>query len=159
VSWATYAPGVKESAGNPKGSGSTGHGNRYLARVLGEAAVAASKIDTFLGERYRQIAPRRGKQRAILAVGRSILVIVWHLLSDPEAHFHDLGAGLLPHPPAGGPRRQGHPGTRRLAGTMNAAWTRLRCAPPGAAACLLTVDFPVRTRSQVQVQPGPLHRL
>jgi transposase len=94
VSWAKFAPGVKESAGNPKGSGSTGHGNPYLARVLGEAAVAASKTDTFLGERYRRIARRRGKRRAIVAVGRSILVIVWHLLSDPEVHFHDLGAGF-----------------------------------------------------------------
>jgi hypothetical protein len=74
-----------------KGRGSTGHGNPYLARVLGEAAVAASKTDTFLGERYRRIARRRGKKKAIVAVGRSILVIVWHLLSDPDARFHDLG--------------------------------------------------------------------
>jgi hypothetical protein len=87
-------PGVKESAGKPKGSSSTGHGNPYLARVLGEAAVAASKTDTFLGERYRPIARRRGKRRAIVAVGRSILVIAWHLLSNPEARFHDLGAGF-----------------------------------------------------------------
>jgi transposase len=94
VSWAKFAPGVKESAGKHKGSGSTGHGNPYLARVLGEAAVAASKTDTFLGERYRRIARRRGKRRAIVAVGRSILVIVWHLLADPTARFQDLGAGF-----------------------------------------------------------------
>jgi transposase len=91
ASWARFAPGVKESAGRIKGTGSTGHGNRYLARGLGEAAVAAGKTDTFLGERYRRIARRRGKKRAIVAVGRSILVIIWHLLSDPEARFHDLG--------------------------------------------------------------------
>src|SRR5215210_5359899 len=42
VSWAKFAPGVKESAGKRKGSGSTGRGNPYLARVLGEAAVSAS---------------------------------------------------------------------------------------------------------------------
>jgi transposase len=94
VSWAKFAPGVSESAGKHKGRGSTGRGNPYLARVLGEAAVAASKTDTFLGERYRRIARRRGKQRAIVAVGRSILVIVWHLLSDPTVRFHDLGAGF-----------------------------------------------------------------
>jgi transposase len=94
VSWAKYAPGVKESAGKRKGRGSTGYGNPYLARVLGEAAVAASKTNTFLGERYRRIARRRGKQRAIVAVGRSILVIVWYLLSDPTVRFHDLGAGF-----------------------------------------------------------------
>jgi transposase len=92
ASWARFAPGVKESAGKRKGTGATGHGNRYLARALGEAAVAAGKTDTFLGERYRRIAKRRGKKRAIVAVGRSILVIIWHLLSDPEARFHDLGS-------------------------------------------------------------------
>lgn len=91
-SWARFAPGVKESAGKKKGRGGTGHGNRYLARVLGEAAVAAGKTDTFLGERYRRIARRRGKKKAIVAVGRSILVIIWHLLSDPEARFTDLGS-------------------------------------------------------------------
>ena len=92
ASWAKFTPGVKESAGKKKGTGSTGHGNRYLARVLGEAAVAAGKTDTFLGERYRRIARRRGKKKAIVAVGRSILVIIWHLLSDPEARFTDLGS-------------------------------------------------------------------
>src|SRR5215216_6521434 len=94
VSWAKFAPGVKESAGNPKGTATTGHGNPYLARVLGEAAVAAGRTDTFLGERYRRIARRRGANKAIVAVGRSILVIVWHLLADPEARFCDLGAGF-----------------------------------------------------------------
>jgi transposase len=91
-SWARFSPGIKESAGRKKGNGATGHGNRYLARVLGEAAVAAGKTDTFLGERYRRIARRRGKKMAIVAVGRSILVIVWHLLADSEARYRDLGS-------------------------------------------------------------------
>jgi transposase len=94
TSWAKFTPGVKQSAGKNKGSGSTGHGDPYLARVLGEAAVAAGRTDTFLGERYRRIARRRGKKKAIVAVGRSILVIIWHLLSDPEARFTDLGPGF-----------------------------------------------------------------
>jgi transposase len=92
ASWARYAPGVKQSAGKTKGKNATGYGDPYLARVLGEAAVAAGRTNTFLGERYRRIARRRGKKRAIVAVGRSILVIVWHLLSDPTARFQDLGA-------------------------------------------------------------------
>jgi transposase len=92
VSWAKFAPGVKESAGKRRGRGATGHGNPYLARVLGEAAVAAGRTDTFLGQRYRRIARRRGAKKAIVAVGRSILVIVWHLLADPNARFCDLGA-------------------------------------------------------------------
>ena len=86
-SWAKFAPGVKESAGRKKGNGASGHGNRYLARVLGEAAVTAGRTNTFLGERYR----RRGKKRAIVAVGRSILIIAWHLLGYDDAQFHDLG--------------------------------------------------------------------
>jgi transposase len=93
ASWARFAPGVKESAGRKKGTGSTGHGDRYLARVLGEAAVGASRTNTFLGERYRRIARRRGKKKAVVAVGRSILVIVWYLLQDDAAQFHDLGPG------------------------------------------------------------------
>src|SRR5690606_15523498 len=46
----------------------------------------------FLGERYRRIRRRRGKKKAIVAVGRSMLVVIWHLLSEPDARFHDLGA-------------------------------------------------------------------
>jgi len=92
ASWARFAPGVKESAGRKKGNGATGHGNRYLAGVLGEAATSAARTDTFLGERFRRIARRRGKKRATVAVGRSILTIVWQLLSDPEAHCIDLGS-------------------------------------------------------------------
>jgi transposase len=91
ASWAKFAPGVSESAGKKKGSAATGHGNRYLAAVLGEAAAGAGRTRTFLGERYRRIARRRGASRATVAVGRSILVIFWHLLSDPEATYHDLG--------------------------------------------------------------------
>jgi transposase len=94
ASWAKFAPGVKQSAGKTNGKATTGHGNPYLARVLGEAAVVAGRTDTFLGERYRRIARRRGAKKAIVAVGRSILVIVWHLLADPTVRFHDLGAGF-----------------------------------------------------------------
>jgi transposase len=94
ASWAKFAPGVKQSAGKPKGKATTGHGNSYLARVLGEAAVAAGRTNTFLGERYRRLAKRRGTKKAIVAVGRSILIIIWHLLADPTARFHDLGPGF-----------------------------------------------------------------
>jgi hypothetical protein len=59
--------------------------------VLGEAAAAAAKTDTFLGERYRRLVKRRGKLKALGAIARSILVVVWHLLADPAARFHDLG--------------------------------------------------------------------
>jgi transposase len=93
TSWARLAPGIRESAGKKKGKSSTGHGNAYLASVLGNSAAGAAKTDTFLGEKYRRIARRRGSKRAVVAIGRSILVIVWHLLSDPDACFEDLGPG------------------------------------------------------------------
>ena len=93
VSWAKFAPGVKESAGKKKGKNTTGHGNSYLARVLGNAAVSAGRTDTFLGQRYRRIARRRGRKKAVVAIGRSILVIIWHLLADPAARYADLGPG------------------------------------------------------------------
>ena len=60
-------------------------------RRPGRSRRTAGQTDTFLGERYRRIARRRGKKKAIVAVGRSILVIIWHLLADPDARFHDLG--------------------------------------------------------------------
>lgn len=107
-SWARYAPGVKESAGRKKGRGATGHGNRYLARMLGEAAMSAGRTDTFLGERYRRVARRRGKKRAMVAVGRSILVIVWHLLRDPETGYHELGPGFYDTHISAGAKRRNH---------------------------------------------------
>jgi transposase len=91
VSWAKYAPGVRESAGKKKGRNSTGHGNPYLAAILGNAAAAAAKTGTFLGDRYRRLARRRGARKASVAVGRSILVIIWPLLSDPQTRYADLG--------------------------------------------------------------------
>jgi transposase len=91
VSWAKFCPQVHESAGKAKPKG-RGRGNPWLAGNLGqhrrhrpphrqlpEGAVPADR-------------QRRGKQKAIVAVGNSVLVIVYHLLGDPEARFGDLGA-------------------------------------------------------------------
>jgi transposase len=91
VSWARLSPRTIQS-GTKHRAGATGKGNPYLKSVLGEAATAAAKTDTFLGERYRRLVRRIGKRKALVAVARSILVIVWHLLADPTARFHDLGA-------------------------------------------------------------------
>jgi transposase len=92
VSWARLCPRTIQSGAKMR-SGKTGKGNPYLKGVLGEAAAAAAKTDTFLGERYRRLVKRRGKLKALVAIARSILVIVWHLLADPAARYHDLGAG------------------------------------------------------------------
>jgi transposase len=91
VSWAKFAPIDRNSAGKKRG-GSTGKGNPWLAGTLGEIVASLSRTDTFLGERYRRLARRIGKNRAIVAVGNSVLTIIWHLLDDPDAHYQDLGS-------------------------------------------------------------------
>jgi transposase len=91
VSWAKLSPRTIQSGAKTR-AGKTGKGNPYLKGVLGEIAAAAAKTDTFLGERYRRIVKRRGKLKALVAVARTILVIIWHLLSDPAARYRDLGA-------------------------------------------------------------------
>jgi len=92
VSWAKLSPRTIQSGARSRG-GRTGKGNPYLKGILGEAAAAAAKTDTFLGERYRRLVKRAGKLKALVAVARSILVIIWQLLADPTARYHDLGAG------------------------------------------------------------------
>ena len=91
VSWAKISPRTIQS-GTRTRPGKTGKGNGYLKGALGEAAAAAAKTNTFLGERYRRLVKRRGKLKALVAIARSILVIIWHLLADPTARYHDLGA-------------------------------------------------------------------
>jgi transposase len=90
ASWSKLTPRTIQSGAMLR-NGKTGKGNPYLKGLLGEAAAAAAKTQTFLGERYRRLVKRRGKLKALVAVARSILEIVWHLLADPAARFHDLG--------------------------------------------------------------------
>ena len=92
VSWAKFCPQTHQSAGKSKAKG-RGKGNPWLAGTLGRIAFANSRSDTFLGTRYRRLARRRGGQKAIVATGNSILTVVYHLLSDPETSFIDLGPG------------------------------------------------------------------
>ena len=91
VSWARLCPRTLQSGARER-PGRTGKGNPYLKGVLGDAAAAAGKTDTFLGERYRRLVRRRGKLKALVAIARTILVIVWHLLADRAACYRDLGA-------------------------------------------------------------------
>jgi transposase len=90
VSWAKFAPMDKQSAGRAKAA-STGKGNPWLAGALGEIVAGLARTDTFLSDRYRRLARRRGKKRAIVAVGNSVLTIIWHVLSEPDTRYHDLG--------------------------------------------------------------------
>jgi transposase len=90
VSWAKLSPRTIQSGARKRG-GKTGKGNPYLKGALGHAVASAAKTNTFLGERYRRLVKRRGKLKALVAVARSMLVIIWHLLSDPTRRFRDLG--------------------------------------------------------------------
>lgn len=92
VSWAKRCPQTRQS-GKKSTAGSPGKGDPWLNGPLGEIAASASRTDTFLGERYRRLAKRRGKRKAQAAIARSVLVIIFHLLADPAARFNDLGPG------------------------------------------------------------------
>jgi transposase len=76
ASWAKLSPRTVQSGARSR-SGQTAKGSPYLKGVLGEIAAAAARTDTFLGERYRRIVKRRGKLKALVAVARTILVIIW----------------------------------------------------------------------------------
>ena len=90
ASWAGMSPGNNESAGKRK-TGKTTQGNKHLKSALTEAARAAAKTkDTYLAAQYKRIAARRGKNRAAIAVGHSILVMVYHILKGNNP-FIELG--------------------------------------------------------------------
>jgi transposase len=90
AAWAGVAPGNNESAGKRR-SGKTPPGNRHLRKGLVQAARGASrKKNTYLKSKYHRIAARRGKKKAIVAVGHSILVSAYHMLSRHEP-YNDLG--------------------------------------------------------------------
>lgn len=94
-SWAGVCPGHHESAGIQR-SGKRRHGNRWLGGALGIAAMAAGRTRerTYLGARYARLVPRLGKQKTIVAVEHSILIAVWHILTD-DVDYQDLGGDFF----------------------------------------------------------------
>ena len=90
-SWAGVCPGNNESAGKKK-SGKTRRGNNYLKATLTESAWAASRTkETAFSAIYRNIAGRRGKKRALVAVGHQILIEVYRVLKTGD-RYQDAGA-------------------------------------------------------------------
>jgi transposase len=94
ASWAGMCPGNHESGGK-RLSGKTRKGNRWLRHVLVEIAHVASKTkNTYLAAQYKRIAARRGKKRALIAVGHTILTIVYMMLTRKQP-YQDLGAAYF----------------------------------------------------------------
>jgi len=94
ASWAGMSPGNEESAGKRR-TGRTTQGHRWLRQALVQAAWAASHTkNTYLAAQYWRLVGRRGKKRALVAVGPSILVIVYHLLKDGTC-YSDLGGDFF----------------------------------------------------------------
>lgn len=90
-SWGGVSPGNEESAGKRKRSRTT-KGNVWLKRALCQAAWAAGrKTGSYFQAQYRRLAGRRGKKRAAMAVGHSLLEVIYHLLKDPNSEYQDLG--------------------------------------------------------------------
>jgi transposase len=91
ASWAGMCPGNHESAGKHHG-GATRNGDSLLRGALGEAAASAARTrNTYLQARYRRLAARRGKKRALVAIGHSLLIAIWHMISL-DIDYRDLGA-------------------------------------------------------------------
>lgn len=90
ASWAGVCPGNHQSGGKRR-SGKTTHGSAWLRGVLTEVAWANARQENYLGAQYRRLARRRGKQRALVAVAHSVLVIVYHVLRDHRP-YTELGA-------------------------------------------------------------------
>lgn len=94
ASWAGVCPGLRESAGKRQ-SGRARHGNRWLRVILVQAAWAASRTkDTYVSAQFRRISGRRGRKRALLAVGHTLLTIIYHVLKEGTVH-RELGGEYL----------------------------------------------------------------
>lgn len=94
AAWAGMCPGNHESAGKHKNVKAR-QGSQWLRQVLVEAANAAARTkNTYLAAQYRRIASRRGKQKALVAVGHTIVRIVYYLLTRQES-YQDLGSNYF----------------------------------------------------------------
>ena len=93
-SWAGMSPGNNESAGKKK-PGSTTYGNKCLKTMLTEFAWVASKTkDTYLRSKYHSLVGRRGKKKALVALGHKILIMCYHILKYRHP-YKELGGDYL----------------------------------------------------------------
>lgn len=94
TSWAGMCPGNHESGGK-RLSGKTRKGNPWLRKLLVEAAHAAAHTkNTYVSAQYRRVTSRRGAKIAIIAVGHSLLVMIYHMLSEHVSYI-ELGGNYF----------------------------------------------------------------
>ena len=85
IGWAGLRSRNEESAGKVR-SRRTLHGNKYLRRILVQVAWSAGRSNkSFLGKKYRQLSQRMKPQKALLAIARKVLVIVFNVLSKKQS--------------------------------------------------------------------------
>jgi hypothetical protein len=181
ASWAGRTP-LDNSSGKRKGRSKSKKGNRYLAAITGETAVAAGKTATREGTRYRRLARRRGTAKAQVALGNTQLKVYHALLSSPGTRYEDLGPDYydrqrdirrqiahhvgkpgalgfevtLARLPSPDPDPDPAETSNQAARPTPATYTRLRCAPPALPRAQPRFPFRVRLRcSSGVVSPGP----
>jgi transposase len=95
ASWTGVCPANEESAGKRQRCHTT-KGNVWLRRALCQAAWAASrKKDSYFQAQFRRLAGRRGRKRAAMALGHTLLGVIYHLLKDPNREYHELGGNYF----------------------------------------------------------------
>jgi transposase len=123
ASWAGMCPGNNESAGKRK-SGRTRRGSPWLRTALVESAVSAGRTKTYLGTQFHRLAARRGTKRAAVAVGHTILTIIYGML-DTGRPFDDLGPNYFD-------QRDREQVRRRLTRRLNALGYEVTTKPAAA---------------------------
>lgn len=94
ASWAGMCPGNRQS-GSKRFKCPIRKGNPWLRSALIEAAHAATRCpSTYLAAHYRRLAGRRGANKATVALGHTLLIIIYHVLSKKEV-YHDLGSNYF----------------------------------------------------------------
>ena len=89
TSWAGVCPGNNKSAGKQKSS-SIKRGNRWLLSALVQASWGAvRKRGSIFKKRFYRISQHRGRKRAVIAAGRSLLAVVWHVLSEMRPYVEE----------------------------------------------------------------------
>jgi transposase len=105
ASWAGMCPGNNESGGK-RLSGKTTKGSKYLRAALVQAAWAATrKKDCFLALQFQRLARRKGRNKAAVAVGHSILVIVYYVMKRKES-YKELGGNYIDHKQVEGQKKR-----------------------------------------------------